>query len=199
VQPPKLAEPKPDDATPLAARAGNLVTAKDAGAKDSKDSKEEPVEFVTDPDGASYGSGVVAKGGTADVALAAAGANGTAGGTGAKPTGSVGAGAPRPEPAAEAITPAANLSRLPRLIEADACKGLFPTEADDDAATVTLVVVVKATGAVSSASIVTESPKGQGFGKAARACLLSKRLAPGLDKSGEATLSAATLNVRFTR
>jgi hypothetical protein len=195
-QSPPRAGPKPNGAPPLAARAGDLLTAKDDGAKNAKD---EPVEFVTDPDGAAYGSGVVAKGGTADVGLAGASANGASGGTGVKAAASATAGAPRSASTAETITPAANLSRLPKLTEADACKGFFPSEASDDAATVTLVVVVKTTGAVSSASIVAESPKGEGFGNAARACLLSKHFAPGLDQSGAATLAAATLNVHFSR
>jgi protein TonB len=199
---PELAAPKPNGAPPPAARAGNVLTAKDEAANDAKDAKEEPVEFVTDPDGASYGSGVVARGGTADVGLAGASANGASGGTGgaaAKAEGGGSAAAPGSTPAAETITPAANLSQLPKLTEADACKGFFPSEAADDAAIVTLVVVVKTSGAVSSASIVAESPKGEGFGNAARACLLSKRFTPGLDKSGAATLSSATLNVHFTR
>ena len=48
---------------PQAARAGALLTAKD----NAPSSKDEPlVDFVTDPNGTSYGSGVVARGGTAE-------------------------------------------------------------------------------------------------------------------------------------
>lgn len=186
------ATPKPTSKAPAAAKAGNLLVAKDDGPKAGGD---EPVSFVTDPNGSSYGSGVVAKGGTADVGLPGAKVGGvvTPGKTLAAPTATFVA------PAAPTIVPAANLSRMPKLEEANACKGFFPGGADDDAADATLVVVIKPDGGVSSASIVLESPKGQGFGSAARTCLLSKRFLPGLDKSGAAVLSSTTIRVHFSR
>ena len=187
------ATPKPTSKAPAAAKAGNLLVAKDDGAKSGGD---EPVSFVTDPNGASYGSGVVAKGGTADVGLPNAKVGGvvTPGKTLAAPTATFVAPSTAPT-----IVPAANLSRMPKLEEANACRGFFPGGADDDAADTTLVVVIKPDGAVSSASVVLETPKGQGFGNAARTCLLSKHFAPGLDKSGTAVLSSTTIRVHFSR
>jgi protein TonB len=64
---------------------------------------------------------------------------------------------------------------------------------------VTLTVVVRADGGVSSASVVSESPAGQGFGKAARACIQRKRFEPSLDRSGTAVAAATTIKLRFVR
>ncbi|MEO7093092.1 MAG: hypothetical protein ABI175_07575 [Polyangiales bacterium] len=184
--------PKPTTKAPAAAKAGNLLVAKDDGAKSTGD---EPVSFVTDPNGTSYGSGVVAKGGTADVGLPGAKVGGvvTTGKTLAAP------GTPFVAPTGPTIVPAANLSRMPKLEEANACKGFFPGSADDDSADTTLVVVIKPDGGVSSAAVVAETPKWQGFGNAARTCLLSKRFVPGLDKAGTAVLSSTTIRVHFSR
>jgi hypothetical protein len=185
--------PKATTKAPAAAKAGNLLTAPDDAHESGG---EEPVSFVTDPNGSSYGSGVVAKGGTADVGLPGAKVGGvvTTGKTLANPGTTFVA-----PPAAPTIVPAANLSRMPKLEEANACKGFFPSGADDDSADATLVVVIKPDGGVSSASVVLETPKGQGFGNAARTCLLSKRFVPGLDKSGTAVLSSTTIRVHFNR
>lgn len=176
---------------PAAAKAAPVITAKDEIASVGDD---EPVSFVSDPNGTSYGSGVVAKAGTADV-----GANG------AKPGGVVGATGSAPAAPAktvatgDALVPASDLSRAPSLQDADACKGFFPSSAEDDAATVALVVVVRPSGDVASASIAAETPKGQGFGHAARSCLLAKKFVPGLDKSGKAVSTSTKVTVRFSR
>ena len=92
-----------------------------------------------------------------------------------------------------------NLSRAPSLDEPDACRGFFPAEAGFDSAKVDLVVVVQAGGRVTSATIVRESPAGEGFGAAARACLLSKRFTPGANRAGRAVTASAAVRVHFTR
>jgi len=148
------------------------------------------VSFVTDPNGGEYGSGVVAKGGTAAVGLSGATLP-------AAPTASVVA--PPPPPKATVEAPVENLSRKPSLDVPDACKGYFPSSADDDRAVVTLRVTVRANGEVAAAHVVSESPKGQGFGAAARGCLLARKFTPGLDEAGRPALAQATVNVRFSR
>lgn len=176
---------------PAAAKAGALLTANE---DDKPARSDEPVSFVTDPNGTSYGSGVVAKGGTADVGADGAKPKGVAAGTGVAAT------MPKPTAkAGDAIVPASDLGRPPSLADADACKGYFPGAADGDAATVSLMVVVKRSGEVASAGIVAEAPKGEGFGQAARACLLARRFSPGLDKSGNAVTTSTKVTVHFSR
>ena len=160
-------------------------------AKESAPSaKDELVDFVTDPAGSTYGSGVVARGGTAEHGERGA----TAAGVGSTPV-PVRAAAP-PQ---DGLVAAANLSRRAALNERDACAGFYPSEAEVDSGAVTLTVVVRADGGVSSASVVSESPVGQGFGKAARACLQKKRFEPSLDRSGTAVAAATTIKLRFVR
>jgi hypothetical protein len=147
---------------------------------------DDPVDFVTDPDGTMYGSGVVERGGTQPYG----------------PPGSVAnaelIAPPQPLPR-EAITPASELSRPARLDEVDACHGWFPAAATDDFAVVKLAVTVRPSGVVSSASILSENPQGQGFGAAARGCMTSRHFAPALDRGGKATTALAKVNVRFSR
>jgi hypothetical protein len=64
---------------------------------------------------------------------------------------------------------------------------------------VSLSLVVAASGDVRRATILSESPLGQGFGAAARACMLSQRLEPALDKHGAPATTAVTLVVHFSR
>jgi TonB family protein len=168
-----------------AARAGALLTAKEDHAAAPDDS---PVDFVTDPQGTSYGAGVVARGGAADFGVRGA----TASGVGQVP-------ALLPVARDDGITPAANLSRAARLTEADACRGYYPSEASVDEATAVINVVVKANGDVASAAVVSESPQGQGFGRAARTCLATKRFAAAQDRRGQEVTARATIRVRFSR
>ena len=177
---PREAPPAPPRAE--AARAGALLTAGDA--TDAND----PVSFVTDPNGTSYGHGVVARGGTLDH------------GTGAKVAPVVSVVLPTaPRPFGDEITPAANLRRAPALEEADACRGFFPAGASVDMGSVDLHVVVQPTGRVLRVSVARESPEGQGFGAAARTCLASKSFSPGLGRDGSAVTSVAAVRVRFAR
>jgi hypothetical protein len=175
---------------PMAARAGALLTARDDAPKPQN--SEAPVEFVTDPNGASYGGGVVARGGTADI--------GEKGATAASsPTVTAPAAQIAPARKADDIVPPTDLSRQAKLSGDDACKGYFPSSASVDSAVVTLALVVRSSGQVASASVVSETPAGQGFGAAARSCMLSSRFAAALDRDGKSVTSATTLRVRFTR
>lgn len=176
---------------PAAARAGALLTAKEPDKP--VPAADAPVDFVTDPNGTSYGGGVVAKGGTADFGVAGAKANGT--GTTPAPAAPAAPVGPR----GDAVTPASNLSRAARLSEPDACRGFYPGSATADEATATIAVVVRPGGEVLSASVISESPAGQGFGAAARTCLSGKRFSPALDKEGTAVTAATTVRVRFSR
>lgn len=197
-EPQKIPEPKAEEAAPTkaaaavqapqAARAGALVTAKEE-APSAKQS--EVVDFVTDPSGTSYGSGVVARGGTADRGVRGATAAGVA--TGAPRA--VGSGPPQDG----ALVDAANLSRRAELAEANACAGYYPSDANADSGLVTVAVVVRANGAAASVAVVSENPVGQGFGKAARACLQSQRFVPALDRAGGAVAAATTIRLRFVR
>lgn len=179
----------PPPQAPAPAKAGAILAAKD----DAPQAKgEEPVSFVTDPNGDTYGSGVVAKGGTAEVGLPGAALPTTT----AVATKTVTA--PPPPPKVEP-TPTTNLSKKPSLDQPDACKGYFPQAADDDHAVVTLRVIVRPDGSVQAANVVSETPQGQGFGPAARSCLLGRTFSPGLSEAGQPTLAQTTVNVRFSR
>jgi TonB family protein len=175
-----LAEPPP------AAHAGALLTAT-AGPSPG----DTPVRFVSDPTGASFGFGVVARGGTASHGVLGASASGH--------------GAPSPTPtlqppsAGPLVTPASQLSRPPRLDEEDACRGHFPAGSRVDQGVVTLRVVVQASGAAARVSVEREAPADQGFGQAARQCLRAARFTPALDADGSPTTAAARVTIRFSR
>lgn len=172
---------------PALGKAAPILAAKtDAPAK-----AEEPASFVTDPDGKEFGSGVVGAGGTAD--------KGEKDGKPFVPPSPPAPTAKPVAPAAPTITPPSNLSRGPKLESADPCRGFFPAGADDDKANVSVAVVVRPDGSVASANVVNETVTGQGFGKAARSCLLATKFSPALDISGHSTHAAATVIVRFAR
>jgi protein TonB len=181
--PPAGSEPPP------AAKAGEVLTAESEPA-----AADDPVSFVSDENGTTFGHGVVAKGGSAEVGKPGATPTGT--GLSALPVGSGPAVAP---PLSPVPVPTTNLSRKPMLPDPNACKGHFPNGADEDSGTVTLTVVVRPDGGVSSVAVVSEDPKGQGFGAAARTCLLGRTFDPGLDEAGKPTLAKATIKVRFSR
>lgn len=188
---PKLAEPPvtPAAAPPPAARAANLVTAKEDVP--SAQALNEPVDFTTDPNGASFGGGVVARGGTADFAVRGAVAGpARPSAPKAQATGSTGGGE---------LVPLANLSRKPSLGESDPCRGFFPSGAQSDAASAGVFVVLSKSGKVTSARVVNESPAGEGFGAAARSCMMSKSFVPALDRSGNPAATSLRVNVRFRR
>jgi TonB family protein len=146
----------------------------------------EPFDFTSDPNSTVYGSGVVAVGGTASHGLAGA----RVGGEGK---------APAPAPRGDGLTNVSDLSARPRLRVSDPCRGFFPDVARADVATVSVRVVIGKNGKVSEAQVVSESPKGQGFGTAARACMLAQMFVPAQDKAGNAAAVALPVNVRFSR
>jgi hypothetical protein len=188
--PPERAERAmlPSAAPPPAARAANLLTAKED--LPSAQAPDEPFDFTTDPNGTTYGGGVVARGGTADF-----GVKGAAVSPSRAP---VSRERPSANPNGE-LVPLANLSRKPALGESDPCRGFFPSGARDDTATTGVFVVLSKTGKVTSARVVAESPAGQGFGAAARACMLTKSFVPALDGSGKAASTSLRVNIRFRR
>jgi hypothetical protein len=179
---PPMKAPAPRAAAPTvaaAAKVGALLTSGETA--DSAD----PVAFLSDPNGGAYGSGVVARGGQADH------------GTG--PVAGPIATPPPVRPNVDSVTPAADLSRVPALDEPDACRGFFPTDAAVDSAKVDLVVIVNASGRVKSINIARESPAGEGFGAAARACLMSKQFTAAQNRAGNAVTASASVRLHFTR
>jgi len=183
------AAPASAPAPPAAARAGALHLAKSEAAPAAQN--DEAVDFTTDPNGTTYGGGVVAVGGTA--AFGAAGARPTPfAGTAAKAP-------PATKPAGEALVPLGDLSRKPALPGSDPCHGFFPASAQDDAGDVAVLVTVSASGRVTNTQLLSESPSRQGFGAAARTCLASQRFVPALDRAGNAAATAVRVNLRFSR
>ena len=150
------------------------------------------VDFASDPDSRVYGGGVVAVGGTRMVGQRAARTGGDIRASRyprLKPKGSPSHQSPG----------ATDLSRRPRLTEADPCRGFFPPSAMNNSALAAVMVVVDLTGRVDTATVISEFPAGQGFGGAARTCLLTKRFVPALDRAGHRTRAAIHVNVRFRR
>ena len=196
--PPALTEPEEAKAAPTrvaaaappaAARAGALHLAKADAAPAQQ--QEEAVDFTNDPHGASYGGGVVAVGGTA--AFGAAGAR-------VAPVGGKTPFAPASaRPVGDALTPVSDLSRKPRLPGGDPCHGFFPSAAQDDVGDVAVMVTIAKSGRVSQTQLVSESPRGQGFGAAARTCLASQAFVPALDRDGNPAATAIRVNLRFSR
>lgn len=191
-EPPPPSNTPPEEVKPnttAAAKAGNLLTASDDAPKQPG---EEPTSFVTDPNGTEYGSGTVMKGGTADK-------SGTGPVSTAPPSGS-GSGPAKGPPPPPPPPPGPDLSAPPSIPGGkNVCAGYFPGEADDDSGFVQLIIDVDPAGKVSKAVVVKETPKGQGFGKAARNCLLAKKVTPGLDSTGKPTAKSLTVNLNFTR
>lgn len=186
-EPPKAEAPKPIAKLappPPAARAGAVLTAPPDPTP--APAAAEPFDFTSDPNSHVYGSGVVAVGGTATHGLAGA----RVGGTGD---------APVRRPAGDGLTAASNLSQKPRLRVDDPCRGFFPNAARDDVAVATVRVVIGKDGKVSNASVVSESPTGQGFGAAARRCMLDQVFVPALDRAGNNAATALNVNVKFSR
>jgi hypothetical protein len=188
--PPKEESPTPSPpvaskaAPPAAARAGAVVAADPAAPK-----SDDLVDFVNEEAATSFGSGVVARGGTAEHGTSAPRRAATPGppATSAKPD--------------DGIVPAASLSRSARLGTArdDPCRGFYPNDATSDSGAAHVTVVVLPSGKVSRSTIGREDPPGQGFGLAAQRCLTSTRFSPALDRSGNAVATSVTISVRFVR
>ena len=172
---------RPAAEPPPLAKAGKLLTAPET----PEPADDEPVRFVTDPNGKGYGSGLVARGGTADRADEPA---------------------PAPEPIAPAkpakgsgLAFAAKLSRQPALAAADPCRGYFPRDAASNRGEVVAIATVRDHGTVMRTEIEHEAPLGQGFGAAARACLAQQRFEPALDDEGKRTAARVRVRIAFTR
>lgn len=179
--PPVLAKAVPP---PPAARAGAVVTALPDAAQTEP---AEPFDFTSDPNSHVYGAGVVAVSGRASHGLAGA----QLGGRGTEPV--------RAPSRGDALTAVGDLSQRPRLRVQDPCRGFFPAQARDDVAVVSVRVVIGKGGDVASASVVSESPPKQGFGAAARACMLDQTFTPALDRAGRPAATALAVNVKFSR
>jgi protein TonB len=178
-RPERRAAPRPAPApAPPPASAAPLRT-----IDESVKTSDEPVRFVTDPNGTAFGYGTVQRGGTA--ASASAGAALAV----AQPS----------VPARSGSGQNPILSRAPKLGESDPCRGFFPTRAQVDRGEVALRVRVEADGKVRSVSVSRETPVGHGFGFAARDCLLSKLFTPALDKDGHEVAVVSPVTVRFSR
>ena len=186
----KLA-PKPEEkaAPQKAAKAGQLLTAPTDKASQADD---DTPTFPTDENGNEYGFGKVARGGTEESATGKTSPSGSAGGAG-------GSGDRKGPPPRVQEVPSVDLSRPADLLVPDPCRGYYPADADDDSAVVKVVVVVKPSGEVATVSVVDENPRGQGFGKAARACLSSKRFQAALGRDGVAVQASVAKTIRFTR
>jgi protein TonB len=171
---------RPASSNPPPAAAGNLHAAKDDAPTTS-----EPVRFALDANGAAYGFGVVAAGGS----------GGQRGSTGTPPLaasvpGSVLGGSER------ALR---SFAVPPRLEESDPCRGFFPNAASVDRGEVTLRLVVSNQGRVERATVLVEEPAGQGFGRAAVLCLRQKRFLPAQDERGSPQAAEAAVALRFSR
>jgi len=175
----RRAAPRVAPAPPPPASAAPLRT-----IDESVKTSDEPVRFVTDPQGKMFGYGAVQRAGSAASAP-----------VGAAPT------VDRPAAAAPGGSSSAApiLSRAPQLGESDPCRGFFPSRAQVDRGQVALRVKVEADGTVRSAVVSREEPVGHGFGFAARDCLLSKQFVPALDRDGHEVSVVSPVTVRFSR
>jgi protein TonB len=196
-EPEPLPSPSPTDVAPSTpkmapsptaapARAGHLLTAEPTAVTPPS---AEPLDFVTDPRGADYGFGVVARGGTAIGAGVAAPVSSALPSATASAPASIGKG----------LVPASDLSERPRLAADDPCSGYYPPDATVDVASVLVRVVVESSGKTRSVQLLEESPSGQGFGQAARTCLTRQHWSAARDKDGNAVPTASSVRVRFQR
>ena len=169
--------PRTEDPPPDVARAAEIVTAEVPKEREPEDA------VVTQAGVGASGSGLVAAGGAATVGLPGAKAGGA-------PDGKIGG---------TGVPGGRDLSRAPSIIDPDPCRGYFPDGAEDDSALVDIDVSVGGDGRVQTTSVLGESPRGQGFGSAARRCFSSMRLRPALDRSGRAVPGRMRLRFHFTR
>ena len=176
-KPPPSSAPKETSSADSPASAPAVLT-QDESAQNN-DEGEEVFRFVSDPTGNAFHSGFVKRGGV--------GRGTRAEGTG---TGTAKTASPKP---------ARSLARSVQLDETNPCQGAFPSEASASNGTSSMLVMVSPKGSVISATILRESPKGQGFGQSARTCLLGKRFTPALNAKGQPIRSAATVHIEFSR
>jgi hypothetical protein len=106
--------------------------------------------------------------------------------------------AAHPKPASDGITPADQLDRQP-IWRGDDCRGYFPDRAHSDLGRVALIAVVRSDGSIAKLDVASETPEGQGFASAARACIQNQRFSPALDKKGRPTTARTQIGLRFSR
>lgn len=182
-QGPKDSTPR-SSAPPAPAQAGQTLTAPDNAPSDGV------ADFtMVQGAGTAYAGGTTAAEGTSQKAV-----RGPAS-TQGKPD------APQVAPAAPKLAaPAKDLSRpaLPASNDWN-CSHLFPSDPEaGNHAVVVIVVTVRPDGTPRSIGVMQDP--GHGFGAAARACALSQRYSPALDRDGQATTaSTPPITVRFTR
>ena len=188
--PPVPAAPAEPDAAPRAVRVtradaaiGKLLTRETPSVP-----SDAPLDFVTDPNGATYGFGVVSRAGSGS-------------GEGTRGTGTAEGSLVRKAPAmaAPALAAPADLSEKPHLLAEEPCRGYYPEGASVDFASAVVRVVLEASGKVRDVTLVSETPEGEGFGAAARRCLRQQRFSAGLDHEGRGVATATTIRVRFER
>jgi TonB family protein len=197
--PPKAAPPPPEPPPPpavaeaslraartvRAARAqapaagGNLLTAEPSAAADA------PLDFVTDPNGAGSGFGVVSRRGTSP----------GEGAHGKDPVRVAAVAAPSPPP----LAAPADLVEKPHLLVEDPCRGFYPANASVDSAAAVVRVVLEPNGRVRDVTLLSEAPPGEGFGTAARQCIRQQRFSSARDHEGRTVATATTIRVRFER
>ncbi len=174
------AEPKP------LAKAGAVRTANEDAPTPSA---QEPVRFVSDPNGTGFGFGEVAQGGTAQEARSKGPSVAST-----PQTGKGGASAPKP-----AMPYQGALASRPRPRHGDPCRGYFPKAAHSERGEARVHVTVSAEGQALLVKVLSEQPSGQGFGPAAHTCLTAARFEPARDLQGRAVTVVAPITVKFSR
>ena len=81
----------------------------------------------------------------------------------------------------------------------DPCAGYFPGAAAAKRGQVQLAIDVDAEGHARAREILLESPRGQGFEGAAKACALQLHFAPALDAYGHPVSGRARIALRFEK
>jgi hypothetical protein len=185
-EPPKTPPPRVAAAprAPAPAAAGKLLT-----AEPTAQPSDAPLDFVTDPNGGSYGFGVVARGGSKEPRE----------GVSAPVPASPRVAAAPVQKAGDGLTAAADLSEKPHLVNDDPCAGFYPADAIVDSAFAVVRVIVESDGRTRDVRLLSETPTDQGFGTAARRCLTGQRWAPAKNHDGLAVPTATTFRVRFSR
>ena len=96
--------------------------------------------------------------------------------------------------------PSRGTGTRPRLVlGGDPCASYFPVSAGVDDGDVWVRIRVDAAGHADQARVLAESPRGHGFGPAARACVDRLRFRPASDPHGLAVAGEATLALHFHR